>query len=142
MVIERWPDVLEDLDKTASHLEALTIKDSDGKLLIDQPWPKTYNGHLSVWTSRAQLQKAMYAEAIRVGVEFTFGAKVTEHWEDGNKAGIFVNGEKLEADAVIGADGVYSQTRTYLTGIPDAPQRSGFAIYRSWFPLEIGQNHD
>ncbi|KAF5701561.1 FAD NAD(P)-binding domain-containing protein [Fusarium mundagurra] len=136
IVIEKWPAVFEDLRKTSSMLEALTIQDSDGKLLLNQPWEATYNGHLNIWTSRAQLQKVMYAEAVRLGVEFTFGAKVTEHWEDGDKAGVFVNGEKLEADAVIGADGVYSRTRQYITKVPDAPKRSGFAIYRSWFSMD------
>ncbi|KAH7154773.1 hypothetical protein DER46DRAFT_688890 [Fusarium sp. MPI-SDFR-AT-0072] len=135
-VIEKWPAVWTDFNETSSKLKSLTIQDSVGHLLLDQPWDETYNGHLNVWTSRAQLQRAMYAEAIRRKVKFTFGARVSEHWEDGNKAGIFVNGEKLTADAVIGADGVYSKTRTYITKAPDAPKRSGFAIYRSWFPLD------
>ncbi|KAI2478037.1 hypothetical protein Ptr902_10720 [Pyrenophora tritici-repentis] len=78
----------------------------------------------------------MYAEAIRQRVKVIFDAKVSEYWEYGDKAGIIVNGEKLVADAVIGADGVYSKTREYVTGAPDAPKRSGFAIYRSWFPLD------
>ncbi|KAH8731613.1 hypothetical protein GQ44DRAFT_746288 [Phaeosphaeriaceae sp. PMI808] len=136
IVIEKWPAVLKDLDETSSKLKAITVMNSEGELILDQPWSETYNGHLNVWTSRAQLQKAMYAEAIRRGVKFTFGAKVSEHWEDGNKAGIYLNGEKLVADAVIGADGVYSGTRAYITEAPDHPQRSGFAIYRSWFPLD------
>ncbi|KAL2065416.1 hypothetical protein VTL71DRAFT_3086 [Oculimacula yallundae] len=141
IVIEKWPAVWNDLKETSSKIEAITIKDSTGRLLLDQPWEETYNNHLNVWTSRAQLQKAMYAEAIRLGVKITFGAKVLEHWEDGNKAGVFVNGEKLVADAVVGADGVYSKTRTYVTKTPDAPKRSGFAIYRSWFPLDRLLDH-
>ncbi|KAH8753277.1 hypothetical protein F5883DRAFT_632839 [Diaporthe sp. PMI_573] len=136
IVIEKWPAVWTDLNETSSKLDALTIQDSAGRLLLNQPWEMTYDGHLNIWTSRAQLQRAMYAEAIRRGVTFTFGASISEHWEDGNKAGIIVNGEKLVADAVVGADGVYSKTRAYVTKAPDAPKRSGFAIYRSWFPLD------
>ena len=116
-------------------MEALTLRDDAGKLLLIQPWDAEYNGHLSVWTSRAQLQKAMHAEAIKQGIKFTFGVKVSEYWEDGSKAGIIVNGEKIAADAVVGADGVYNKARTYVTKTPDTPKRSGFAIYRSWFPL-------
>jgi 2-polyprenyl-6-methoxyphenol hydroxylase-like FAD-dependent oxidoreductase len=133
--IEKWPAVLADLIETSSKMKSQSIKDSAGNLLLEQPWPSSYNDHLNVWTSRAQFQKAMYAEAIRLGVKVTFGAKVSEHWEHGCKAGIFLNGEKLEADAVIGADGVYSKTREYVIGVGDTPQRSGFAVYRSWFPL-------
>ncbi|PNP74970.1 hypothetical protein FNYG_11694 [Fusarium nygamai] len=135
IVIEKWPAVWKDLLETSSKLDALNIQDSAGNLLLKQPWEETYKGHHNAWTSRAQLQKAMYAEALRLGVNVTFGARVTEYWEEGDKAGIFVNGEKLEADAVIGADGVYSKTRQYITKAPDAPKRSGFAIYRSWFSM-------
>ncbi|PTD06393.1 FAD-dependent monooxygenase mdpD [Fusarium culmorum] len=136
IVIEKWPAVWNDLNETASKITSITIQDSAGNLLVAQPWEKTYNGHMNIWTSRARLQKAMYKEAIRLGVKITFGAKVSDHWEEGDKAGVFVNGEKLVADAVIGADGVYSKTRTYITKAPDAPTRSGFAIFRSWFPLD------
>ncbi|GKU08265.1 mak1 monooxygenase [Fusarium langsethiae] len=136
IVIEKWPTVWQDLQETSCKLDSLIIQDGAGNMLLKQPWEQTYNGHLNIWTSRAQLQKAMYAEALRLGAKITFGARVTEHWEDGNNAGIFVNGEKLEADAVVGADGVYSNTRQYITKAPDAPKRSGFSIYRSWFPLD------
>lgn len=54
-VIEKWPTVWEDLKETSSKMEALTLRDDAGKLLLIQPWDAEYNGHLSVWTSRAQL---------------------------------------------------------------------------------------
>ncbi|OQU99101.1 FAD binding domain-containing protein [Cladophialophora immunda] len=136
VVLEKWGPVIEDILATSSNPSHITIKDDKGVTLLEQPWRQSHNGHQNVWTNRGRTQKMMYEEAIRRGVKFTFGAKITKHWEDGNRAGVYVNDELITADAVIGADGVYSRTREYVTGDPDKPKRSGFAVYRSWFSLD------
>jgi salicylate hydroxylase len=63
-------------------------------------------------------------DAIRLGI------KVTGHEQhDGGVTVSSANGEIFEADLVIGADGVHSQTRTALFG-PDAPRYSGIMAWR------------
>jgi salicylate hydroxylase len=64
------------------------------------------------------------SDAIRLGI------KVTGHEQhDGGVTVHSANGETFEADLVIGADGVHSQTRTALFG-PDAPRYSGIMAWR------------
>jgi salicylate hydroxylase len=63
-------------------------------------------------------------DAIRLGV------KVTGHLQhDGGVTVHSAGGESFEADLVIGADGVHSQTRAALFG-PDAPRYSGIMAWR------------
>jgi salicylate hydroxylase len=64
-------------------------------------------------------------KAIRLGI------KVTGHQqhEGGGVTVQSASGETFEADLVIGADGVHSQTRTALFG-PDAPRYSGIMAWR------------
>ena len=63
-------------------------------------------------------------DAIRLGV------KVTGHTQQDGKVTVHsANGENFEADLVVGADGVHSQTRTALFG-PDAPRYSGIMAWR------------
>lgn len=134
--MKKWGGVVKELVATSSNPDILTIQDDKGEVLLLQPWQDDHNGNPNVWANRLRTQQMMYDEAVRQGVKFTFGARVTEHWEVDDKAGVYLNGERLSADAVIGADGVYSRTRTYITGSPDAPKGSGFAIYRSFFDLD------
>lgn len=78
----------------------------------------------------------MYEYAVELGVKFVFGKRVSEFFEDEKSAGIIVDGIKHSADLVIGADGVHSKTRAFVTGKQEKPQKSGFAVYRSWFSLD------
>ncbi len=57
-----------------------------------------------------------------------------DYFEDEEKAGVVcTNGVRLEADIVIGADGVSSKARTIVLGYEDKPKSSGYAVYRAWF---------
>jgi 2-polyprenyl-6-methoxyphenol hydroxylase-like FAD-dependent oxidoreductase len=78
----------------------------------------------------------MYEYAISLGVKFTFGARVSEYFETEGSAGIVINGQKHEGDFVIGADGVHSRARNFVTKKEERPQKSGFAVFRSWFELD------
>jgi hypothetical protein len=78
----------------------------------------------------------MYEYAISLGVKFTFGARVTEYFETERSAGIVINGQKHEGDFVIGADGVHSKARNFVTKKEERPQNSGFAVFRCWFELD------
>lgn len=64
------------------------------------------------------------ADAIKLGV------KVTGHTQQDGKVTVHsASGENYEADLVVGADGVHSQTRAALFG-PDAPRYSGIMAWR------------
>ena len=66
-----------------------------------------YNGH------RGEMYGVLFEHAKSLGIEIRLGQNVTEFWEDigAGKAGVVTNGERLEADLVVGADGVRSAAR-------------------------------
>jgi len=61
---------------------------------------------------------------------------VEEYWEEEGKAGVVVDGERMEADVVVGADGVRSKARKLVLGYDDKPHSSGYAVWRTWFTSE------
>ena len=40
------------------------------------------------------------------------------------------NGERIKADLVVGADGIHSVVRKFVTGVDDQAQDTGDAAYR------------
>lgn len=94
----------------------------------------------------------LWNHAISLGVDIRCSSNVTSFWETEASCGVICNGERLEADVVVGADGVRSKARelvlvsfyqraichAYLSrrnnkGYEDKPISSGYAIYRAWF---------
>jgi salicylate hydroxylase len=66
----------------------------------------------------------------------TLGARCTEVDGDGEVAvARFEDGREVEADVVIGADGIHSRVRASLFG-PDTPRFTGKICYRSVVPVD------
>src|SRR3984885_6934464 len=66
----------------------------------------------------------------------TLGARCTEVEPDGQVAvARFQDGSEVEADVIIGADGIHSVVRGSLFG-PDAPRFTGKICYRSVVPVD------
>jgi salicylate hydroxylase len=78
----------------------------------------------------AVLQNALPAECIRLN------ARVTAVGQTPDRAVLtFANGEKIESDIVIGADGIRSAVRDNLFG-PDAPRFTGHIVWRGLVPAD------
>ncbi|KAM5346043.1 hypothetical protein ACJ41O_009048 [Fusarium nematophilum] len=136
MIMENWGDVVPVMASESATPRVVTFRSDKGDLLLYQDWKHKHNGHYNLYTSRARSQMIVYEHAVKIGVKFTFGARITDYYEDDDKAGVYLNDELITADFVVGADGVYSKARKYVTGNPDMAQRSGFAVYRAYFPIE------
>lgn len=68
-----------------------------------------------------------------LGIPLHMGTEVMEFNE--YKPSVFLkDGTEVEADIVIGADGIKSKTRELVLGFKDAPKSSGYACYRAFFP--------
>lgn len=66
-------------------------------------------------------------------MKIQFGKKVTEYWEEENRAGVVTDqGEHFEADVVIAADGVGSKSQKLVGGQVRA-MKSGRAMWRAAF---------
>ncbi|WP_457032149.1 FAD-dependent monooxygenase [Kitasatospora sp. P5_F3] len=81
---------------------------------------------LSVTLMRGQLVEALRTEAERAGVTVVTGQRLTEvtAHEDGVRAG-FADGSAAEADLLVGADGLWSATRTLLDPAAPSPAYAG-----------------
>lgn len=135
-LMESWGDILEDTKNTSTTPGTLSIMSKDGKVFLEQKLPKEYDGYPNAYGKRARIQLKLYEYAVSLGVDVHLGSTVTDVFETENSAGCSVAGQRFEADVLIAADGVHSKTRKHVTGMGDRPKKSGFAVYRSWFPLD------
>ena len=91
----------------------LVMHNYDGKVLGHQPLPQKLYGANSYNGRRGEFRDILLKYAEKIGVDIRFNQNVTEYWECGaeGKVGVIVNGERLAADVVVGADGVRSRAR-------------------------------
>jgi 2-polyprenyl-6-methoxyphenol hydroxylase-like FAD-dependent oxidoreductase len=135
-IFRSWPGVEEQLDPLCHHSDGIDFRAYDDEFLIRQTWDaeadwgKKFNGH------RGEVHEIVWNHALSVGVEIRLSSKVQEYFEDDDKAGVVVNGEKITGDVVLAGDGVRSTARTIVLGFEDKPKSSGYAVYRSWMGTE------
>ncbi|KAJ0420300.1 hypothetical protein BJY00DRAFT_313239 [Aspergillus carlsbadensis] len=123
--------------------DALKIQTKTGRLLLQQPLPRDFDGFPNIYTNRTRLQNHIYEYAVSLGIQFVFGARITEYVEEeqAGRAGIMYQGSTHFADLVIGADSVHSRARWFVMGQEQPARKSGFAVYRSWFSLDHLRGH-
>ncbi|CVL13519.1 related to maackiain detoxification protein 1 [Fusarium proliferatum] len=136
-LMSRWGDVLQQAIDVAPVYPSMTYLNWKGEPILEAPMPPTIGGFPVLFPSRGLVQQLIYKYAVEIGVKFRFGYRVTEFIEEDDSAGVYVGGELLKADAVIGADGVHSKARQFVTGKTDAPRTSGGAVYRAYFDLDL-----
>ncbi|KAI0060258.1 monooxygenase [Artomyces pyxidatus] len=130
----RW-GLHEKLWPLCGHASEFKIHNYAGEVLQVQPFPQAlygshaYNGH------RGEIYEILVDYAKSLGIEIRHDHPVSDYWEDehAGKAGVIVRGARLEADVVVGADGLRSVARKLVLGFDDKPKPSGYAIYRTWF---------
>ncbi|GAA1551262.1 MULTISPECIES: FAD-dependent oxidoreductase [Streptomyces] len=86
---------------------------------------------------RAELHtKLLEACQATEGIELRSAATATGYEQDAAGATVVLeDGERLTADALIGADGIHSAIRGRLVG-DGAPRNSGITVYRAIIPME------
>lgn len=90
--------------------------------------------------SRPKFHKMLTDQAERIGIYVEYGKRVTKYYEklDAGKAGVVLeNGETIEADVVLAADGVGSKSTKMTMGREVRAQSTGFSVYRTAFPIEL-----
>lgn len=85
----------------------------EGVLVNAQPLPQKLYGYNSYNGRRGEIHEILLSYAKKIGVDVRFSQIVEDYWESASsgRAGVIVNGEKLEADVVVGADGARSRAR-------------------------------
>lgn len=117
-IFRRWPGIEAKLDPICHNSDSLTYYDWQGNFIYQQFWGteaenfgKRFNGH------RGEIHRILYDHALELGIEIRLGQKVTEYFELENGAGVISNGERIEADVILAADGVRSKARTIVLGL-------------------------
>lgn len=107
----------------------LSFATSAGKHITDMPIGGTLpDGTVTHSIKRRDMYRALNAEATRRGVRFEYGKRLVDATStaDGVRA-TFADGTTIEADVLVGADGIRSRTREIID--PTAPKAHFLGIY-------------
>lgn len=116
-------DVHDVVKQTGHPTGVLSFSTSGGKHIADLPIGGTLpDGTITHSIKRHDLYRVLNAEAKRRGVRYEHGKRLVDATPtpDGRIVASFADGSRVEADVLIGADGIRSRTREIID--PEAPQ--------------------
>ena len=119
---------------------ALALYKHDGELIGGPFSIKEGIDHIPTPVSRPKIIRMLYSYVTLLGIPVTFGKPVVDYFEDPerSRAGAMTEkGETFEADLVIAADGVGSQSWKVVSGEQEKPRSSGFSGYRVAYPTKL-----
>lgn len=125
------------LTSIGNHSEDMQIRRwHDGKILAQQPL-MDMAGHIG---HRGDYHEAFLQGVRDAGITINMGSEVVS-FDEGSAAGgkpsiSFKDGTILEADVIVGADGIKSRARELVLGFSDSPKSSGYSCWRAYFPGE------
>jgi salicylate hydroxylase len=101
----------------------------DGKVLAQQPLMDMagYIGH------RGDYHEVFLSAVRDAGVEIIMGHEVVA-FDESKPSVLFADGQEIEADVIVGADGIKSRARELVLGFKDHPRSSGYSCFRAYFP--------
>lgn len=90
---------------------------------------------VNMGVSRLALHLMLSATALELGTNVRVGVAITELTQDEHQAQVtFSDGTTGDYDLVVGAEGVYSKTRSLVFGEHHKPRFTGQAVWRHNFP--------
>ncbi|OTA54212.1 FAD binding domain protein [Hypoxylon sp. EC38] len=107
----------------------LAYEDNFQKKVLDKYGAPFWDLH------RADLQEALVRRAQSLGVDIVLGADV-QHVDFKHAAVTTQDGRTIQGDLVLGADGLWSRTRSFLLGRQLTPKPTGDLAYRIILSLE------
>lgn len=137
-----WPGLYERLDPLCGHSRGITYRRWDGKWLVDQKPPPLESEEQAKAEEaerrqapmfdchRGDLHSTLLDYAKEIGIHVRQGVTVQRYEESDTDAAVIVDGERISATVVIGADGAKSKARELVLGYDDAPKSSGYAVFR------------
>ncbi|CAG8959820.1 hypothetical protein HYFRA_00001728 [Hymenoscyphus fraxineus] len=91
---------------------------------------------------RADYQQILYHAVLEGGIEILLNHRVIDISSTNGKPTIhFQNGRCMDADLVIGADGIHSQTRNFVLGQEIKPLESACCAHRVTIPASRMESH-
>ena len=134
--------VIDDYLGAGVGFDHVAVHAPDGTMVARVPSPRLvgrYPANLGI--GRRALHKVLGDRARAAGAAIRLGVTANQLEEDGDEvAVVFSDGSAARYDIVVGADGLYSQTRSLL--FPDAPvpEYTGQAVWRYNLPRPEGMD--
>lgn len=124
--------VLDAFLDAACGFDAVEIYIPDGTRVARIPTPTLVEGKPSnVGIGRRALQKVLGDSAKALGAEIRLGVTVEALDQDETGVSVgFSDGSEARYDVVVGADGVYSQTRRTILPEAESPEFTGQSVWR------------
>lgn len=128
--------VLDDFLDAACGFDAVEIYIPDGTKVARVPAPSLVPGKpANVGIGRRALQKVLGDSAKRLGAEIRLGVAIEAFDDDDDGIAVrFTDGGERRFDIIIGADGLYSQTRQAIFPEAGTPEFTGQGVWRYNFP--------
>ncbi|MEG3164020.1 FAD-dependent oxidoreductase [Sphingomonas sp. PB2P19] len=134
--------VIDDYLAAGVGFDTVSVHAPDGTMVAKVPSPRLIERYpANVGVSRRALHKVLGDRAAADGVDIRLGVTVEMLVDDGAGVDVrFADGREDRFDIVIGADGLYSQTRALL--FPDGPKPvfTGQAVWRYNLPRPAGMD--
>ena len=128
--------LLDDYLAAGVAFDKVAIHAPDGTQVALVPTPRLVEGYpANVGIGRPALHKVLGDRAIAEGAEVRLGVTATELADDGQGVDVtFSNNDEGRFDLVVGADGVYSDTRGKIMPGAPRPTFTGQSVWRYNFP--------
>jgi len=134
--------LLDEYVAAGAGFDTVEVFAPDGTKVARVPSPRLVEGYpANLGVGRPALHKVLGDRAIASGAKIRLGVTAANIDDQGDRVTVqFSNGAQDSFDLVVGADGVYSQTRAML--FPDAPSVSftGQAVWRYNLPRTQGMD--
>lgn len=129
-------DLVDDYLASGVPFDKVTIHQPDGTLVATVPVPRLVEGYpASMGIGRPALHKILGDRTIASGAEVRLGVTAAQIEDRGDDVHVrFSDGTEGVFDIVIGADGVYSDTRALIMPDESGPEFTGQSVWRYNFP--------
>lgn len=129
-------DLVDDYMAAGVPFNKVAIHAPDGTLVAQVPMPQLVEGYpASMGIGRPALHKILGDRTIASGADVRLGVTATQIDDRGDAVHVaFSDGSEGVYDVVVGADGVYSQTRGTIMPDASGPEFTGQSVWRYNFP--------
>lgn len=150
LFLDHYPAMKREFTEISIHDGWMRYRKHTGEAIGDAlPFSKLVGGQKMsaddqpmVTQLRPLFHQMLYRQIKRFGIKIQYEQQVVEYYEDEERSvgGVVLkNGERMEADLVIAADGLGSKSQHLVLGGESKGKPSGRSIFRAAWPLEMAE---
>lgn len=143
-----WPEMMEENERIA-YDPWVSYHKHTGECIIP-PGPMTWEASSTDDSNTADVPKRLYRhhrpkfqsmllkQLEKIGLKVEYSHRVVSYFEGSEKGGVVLdNGEKIQADVIVAADGVGTKSYDLVAGRKIEAKSSGSSIFRTAYPVEL-----